>query len=93
MLGDAKEHTSIASGRIMFNLTVREGASMTTMAASICQSSQQAINVAEWVLDRVGKMQETPEVQLDRIESPVRCSRAILTNAIADLLDTGVAGE
>lgn len=47
VLGDAKEHSSITRGRTMVNLAAREGASVTTMAASTCQSNQQAINVAK----------------------------------------------
>ncbi|CAH0046444.1 unnamed protein product [Clonostachys solani] len=82
VLGDAEEHSGITLEMTMPNLVAREGASMTTMAASTYESSQRAMNATKWVLDHVGKRREIPEAQFDLIGSLAGCSGAILTIAI-----------
>ncbi|KAJ5676069.1 hypothetical protein N7462_008966 [Penicillium macrosclerotiorum] len=78
--------------RTMPNIAAREGASMTVVAAPAQETDREAVQIARWLFDHVGKTHEIPESQFDLIGSLVGCSGALFTVAVDGLLDQAVAG-
>jgi pyrroline-5-carboxylate reductase len=96
-IGDFEVPTGKATPRVhvvrtMPNMAAREHASMTVVASPEDESDIEAVRMARWLFDHVGKTHEIPESLFDLIGSLVGCSAAMFTVAIEGLLDQSVAG-